>query len=493
MASGPFEPSIVSLHLLPEEDEFFLTPPPPRPQSRQSLLSLLKGPFLRLWIAQALSQTANNMVNFALLLLVQDIIQIHHVEQANTAISLVILAFSLPSVLFGPIAGVLADRWDRKLLMAAMNALRAVSVISFLIINPEWHVGSILAAIYFLTFVFGIAGQFFAPALGASIPSLVPRHQLIQANALFNLTFTAAQLIGFATIGPLLVKVVGIDRLFEITAVIFVLCTGLVLTLPKIEAGIAPSGADASRKMLGDVKEGITYILNDPYLIKAIVYLTVSSSTFLMVAALGPTFLTTVIGIPAEDIGYIVAPAGLGVVLGVLMVPAAARRFERNLLIDTALTIAGAMLFCLAVSPTVLDLLWTNGDAPSNVKTIVVAFFATLLGMANAFVLVPSQTILQERSHERIRARVYATFYAISNTVSFVPIFFAAASADLFGVEQVLTVVALIVLSLGIAGSLRRTTEERARWSRVRSRHREGPEAIQVPKPKQPKRSRRAD
>ncbi len=356
MASGPFEPSIVSLHLLPEEDEFFLTPPPPRPQSRQSLFSLLKGPFLRLWIAQALSQTANNMVNFALLLLVQDIIQIHNVEQANTAISLVILAFSLPSVLFGPIAGVLADRWDRKLLMAAMNALRAVSVISFLIINPEWHVGSILAAIYFLTFIFGIAGQFFAPALGASIPSLVPRPQLIQANALFNLTFTAAQLIGFATIGPLLVKVVGIDRLFEITAIIFVLCTGLVLTLPKIEAGIAPNGADASRKMLGDVKEGITYILNDPYLIKAIVYLTVSSSTFLMVAALGPTFLTTVIGIPAEDIGYIVAPAGLGVVVGVLLVPAVARRFERNLLIDSALTIAGAMLFCLAVSPTVLDL-----------------------------------------------------------------------------------------------------------------------------------------
>ena len=159
MASGPFEPPIAALHLLPEEDEIFLTPPPPRPQSRQSLLSLLKGPFLRLWIAQALSQTANNMVNFALLLLVQDIIQIHNVEQANTAISLVILAFSLPSVLFGPIAGVLADRWDRKLLMAAMNALRAISVISFLVIDPAWHVGSILAAVYLLTFIFGIAGR----------------------------------------------------------------------------------------------------------------------------------------------------------------------------------------------------------------------------------------------------------------------------------------------------------------------------------------------
>jgi hypothetical protein len=97
---------------------------------------------------------------------------------------------------------------------------------------------------------------------------------------------------------------------------------------------------------------------------------------------------------------------------------------------------------------------------------------------------------LQERSHERIRARVYATFYAISNSVSFVPIFFAAASADLFGVTEVLTAVAIIVGLLGIAGSLSRTVEERARWSRPRMRHREGPEAIQTPA-KAPRRGRR--
>ena len=59
--------------------------------------------FFCLWIAQLLSQTANNMVNFALLMRVQEIIRIHDVTQANTASSLVILAFSLPAVLFGPL------------------------------------------------------------------------------------------------------------------------------------------------------------------------------------------------------------------------------------------------------------------------------------------------------------------------------------------------------------------------------------------------------
>src|SRR5690606_21545794 len=116
---------------------------------------------------------------------------------ANTAISLVILAFSLPAVLFGPLAGVLADRSNKRVLMALLNVARAVSVLLFLVIRPGWHVETILAAYYIVTFIFGIAGQFFAPVLGATIPAIVPRTQLMSANALFNLTSTVAQLIGF--------------------------------------------------------------------------------------------------------------------------------------------------------------------------------------------------------------------------------------------------------------------------------------------------------
>src|SRR3954453_13788132 len=88
-----------------------VVPVPAHPVERPakpSMLDVLKnGPFLRLWTAQAVSQTARNMVNFALMLRVQNIIEVHSVAQANIAISLVIISFSLPSVLFGPIAGVM--------------------------------------------------------------------------------------------------------------------------------------------------------------------------------------------------------------------------------------------------------------------------------------------------------------------------------------------------------------------------------------------------
>ena len=441
---------------------------------------LENGPFLRLWLAQAVSQTANNMVNFALLLRVRNIVEVHDLPQANTAISLVILAFSLPSVLFGPLAGVIADRANRRTVMSAVNVLRAVAVLLFLIIRPRSHVETILVAHYLVTFLFGIAGQFFAPAQGATIPSLVPRHQLIAANALFNLTFTGAQLLGFATLGPVLAKLLGIDRLFALTICLFLGCAGLVLTLPSARTAnrASPDDSHPMLRLWADIREGLVFILQDPVLMKAIAYLTLAATTFLMVASLGPEFVTSVIGLAKEDIGYIVAPAGLGVLVGVLIVGRVVNRYPREAVIDWAILLAGVMLLLLALSRDLLNLVWLGGGPPAWLETVCAGTFAALLGVCNAFILVPAQTILQERSHEQIRARVYATFFTISNTVSFVPIFFAAASADLFGVVQVLSVVALLLTAVGVLSLLHRQTVEASRWQRVRTRHRQGPEAL---------------
>jgi len=450
-------------------------------QSSDSIRAVLRnGPFLRLWLIQAITQTAQNMINFSLLLRVRGVVEINDLPQANTAISLVILAFSLPAVLFGPLAGVIADRSNKRTLMALLNLARAGAVFLFLVIRPDWHVETILAAYYIVTFLFGIAGQFFAPVLGATIPIVTPRTQLLSANALFNLTFTAAQLIGFAAVGPILVKAIGIDSLFVITIGIYVTCAALVMTLPATPITSVPArlaSQSAMGRLWADIKEGLVFILQDPMLMRAIGYLTLASTTFLMVAALGPEFITAVIGLPKEDIGYVVGPAGAGVLAGVLIVPRVIRRIGRDWLIDASLAIAGLMVVLLAVSRGMLDGFWP-GSAPVIAVALIAASVAAMLGICNAFILVPSQTMLQERSNESVRARVYATFFTISNTVAFVPIFFAAASADLFGVVNVLVVVGILVGGLGLTSLIQRRNAEQSRWERVRFLHRQGPESL---------------
>lgn len=454
-----------------------------RPSAEGSYRAVLRnGPFLRLWLAQAISHTANNTVNFALLLQIRDIVEANQIEQANTVISLVILAFSLPSVIFGPLAGVVADRMNRRLVMAVVNVARAVAVILFLVIQAGWPVPAVLGSYYAVTFIFGAVGQFFPPAQGAVIPSLVSRRELISANALFNLTFTGSQLLGFAVVGPLLAKIVGVDAIFVITGVLFIACAGMVMTLPNLPA--PPMAVDTNthpmRRLIADVREGLVFILRDKMLMKAIAYLTLSATTFLMIASLGPDFMSTVIGLSTEDIGYIVAPAGLGVGLGVALVPRLLRRFAREDVIDWAIVGAGVALFLMAASRFLLGIVLPGVEISIALETAVVGFFAALLGACDASIIVPSQTILQERSHESIRARVYATFFTISNTVAFIPIFFAAAAADVFGVVEVLVVVALLLVVVGIVSLIRRRASESARWGRIRTRHREGPESLAV-------------
>ena len=423
------------------------------PVANESIRQVLRnGPFLRLWVAQAISQTANNMVNFALLLRVRGVVDANDLAQANTAISLVILAFSLPAVLFGPLAGVVADRWNRRTIMAIVNVLRALIVVAILFIPTTGVAQTILIAHYIGTFFFGMAGQFFAPAQGATIPALVTRPQLISANALFNLTATGAQVLGFAALGPVLVQLFGVDEVILLTVPLFVVCAGLVLTLPRNATASRALAVPGERihplqRLWAEIRDGLVYIARDPMLIRAITYLTLASTTFLMVAALGPDFITSVVGLRPEDIGYVVAPAGIGVVVGVLTVSRISGRLERDRLIDWALIGAGVTIFLTAVSGAILARLFGNYPVGLEVTLAGVLLFAA--GACNAYVIVPAQTLLQERSEESMRARVYATFFTISNSVAFIPIFFAAAFADLFGVVKVLAVVALGLVVIG--------------------------------------------
>ncbi|MFN8591413.1 MAG: MFS transporter [Thermomicrobiales bacterium] len=430
---------------------------------------LTNGPFLRLWLAQAGSQTANSMVDFSLLLRVGEVVDYHHIAQANTAVSFVILAFSLPSLVFGPIAGAIADRVDRRNLMALVNAIRAALVMLFILVRPEWPPQFSLGAIYATAFLFGAAGQFFMPAQGAAIPQLVPREQLTAANGLFNLTFTATQLLGFAILGPLLSQAFGVDRLFIGTMATFAVATLLTMTLPPLPVPVRVALQEAIhpvRRVWEEVREGLDYIRQDPLLMRAITYLTVATTTFMLVAALAPQFITTVIELSPGEIGYLVAPAGIGVIIGVALAPMLSQRFNRSMLVDWSFLVGGVALFLLATSREILTAILAPEPVSQRMMIGVAGVLAAVLGIANALVLVPSQTVLQERSHEHIRARVYATFFTVTSVASFVPIFFAAAAADIFGVVAVLAAVAFGLILLGAVSlvlTIRRLRERQAR------------------------------
>ncbi len=413
---------------------------------------LRNRPFLRLWIVQAFSQTGQNMTNFSLLILVRAIIDRYQIEQANTAIGLTVLSFSVPAILFSPFAGVIVDRSNKRTVLIVTNLLRALAVVGFVLMQPTWRPLLALTVLYGITFASGAVGQFFGPALGSAIPLLVPPKDNINANALFNLTFTASQIAGFAALGPLLIKLVGVHVVLLGIIGMFLLSTILSVTIPSTPPpGVSSAEqAGATRRVLREMREGLLFILGSPILMKAIAYLSLATASYLMIAVLGPGFVTTVLRLQRQDIAYLVAPAGLGILVGSLFVGRITARYGAESTVDVGLTTGGAILVALALMPELASQAWERNGQVSSATVALAAFLAALLGLANSLVLVPSQSLLQSASPERIRARVYATFFTISNSVAFLPIIFAGALADLFGVVKILVVLGLILFTIGV-------------------------------------------
>ena len=416
----------------------------PRPEeltARPGVL-LRQRPFLVLWLVQTLSQTSQNAVNFALLVLVQGVIErAGSALPANTAVGLAVLSFSVPAVLVSPLSGVAADRFDRRTLLIVTNLLRALAVVGLLFVEARWSPLAALSVIYLLAFASGTVGQFFGPALWSLLPGVVPAGQLVRANALFNLTFTVSQLAGFAVVGPLVIKLVGVRAVLAATILFFVLSVVLSVALPRTH-GHEVSRAIGFRALLAgvwrDMVEGVRLSAGRRLLRKAIAYLVVATATYLVIAALGPGYVTRVLGLAKEDIAYLVIPAGLGVVLGTLVVDVVTRRVSAERTADLALLIGGLLLAALAVVPDLF---------PEKAMALAAAIvLAALLGLADGLVRAPAQALLQSEAPEYARGRVLAVFFTVSNSVAFLPVFGAGALADLFGITAVLLGTGMVLM-----------------------------------------------
>jgi len=404
--------------------------------------------FMLLWAAQTIGQTAQNAVNFGLMVLVQTY------TQSSAHMSIVVLTIVVPSVVFGLVAGAYVDRRDKRLVLIATNLLRA-ALMPIYIILPDW-----LWVLFGVNFLFATISQFFAPAEVAMIPVLVGRHRLMQANSLFNITFTAAQLGGLVLLGPLLVTLIGTDGLFAAVGVALVVAAALLWPLPSTHNRVADQ-VGGFKALRGEVAFALRYIRTDRLIAWGVVQWTIGSSLALIVASLAPTFVVTVLGVPAEDSVFVLAPAGIGTVVGSMLLSRWGDRVDRRRLIECALMALGSLLVAMALAAVVWQSLgWIDeapagGVAAAGQQSLIAAIMAlaTLAGFAFVAVIVPSQTLIQERALPEVRGRLFAVQMVLGSIASILPLIALGEIADLIGVGRAVLLVGVCVFGAGLAST----------------------------------------
>jgi MFS family permease len=405
--------------------------------------------FLRLWLAQAATQIGGNMVLYGLTVIVVGS------TSSNTPVSLLIVSFLVPAVLFSAVAGVYVDRLDRRVILVLTNFLRGVALIGL------YLVGDNLAAILILNIFVSTLTTFFAPAEAAMIPAIVERKLLLAANGVFTLTLNAAFALGFALLGPLVVSVAGAEALILIVGGLYFIAALFCFTLPaspppERDVAVGDAGA-AAGETVAQLREGIGFIQGHRGITWSLVYLGIAASLVGVLGVLGPEFARESLGLTSKDFVVVVLPLGFGVVTGVLLLNSYGRYVHRRRVIEGGLIFLGLMLAALSGAGPISRILQnTDGPGGFDLSAItsllaVVVVIALLAGIAYAFVAIPSQTQLQEDLPEDVRGRVFGILNMLVSVSSFLPIIIAGAISDLIGTTSVILIVAVATFVTGVA------------------------------------------
>ncbi|MDQ3855988.1 MAG: MFS transporter, partial [Chloroflexota bacterium] len=161
------------------------------------LTPLRRSGFRNLWTAELMSQTAQNAIWFAALVATE------RETRSSALVSVSVVAATLPFALLGVLAGILVDRWDRKSVLIWSNVVRTLLAVGYLAYG--WSV----SVIFVMNFMINVVAQFYAPAMLAIVPELVPKRLLTSAVGLFNVAFNSSQVLGIVILGPLLVRLFG--------------------------------------------------------------------------------------------------------------------------------------------------------------------------------------------------------------------------------------------------------------------------------------------
>jgi MFS family permease len=450
---------------------------------------LRNRPFLLLWLAQLATQVGGNMVMLGLLVMITSTY-----SGSKIAISVLLLCFLAPAIVFSAIAGVFVDRSDKRLVLVGTNILRGVAF------GLVFFVGSNLLLLYVLMTLVSTFTTFFGPAEASMIPFVVPRSQLLAANGLFALTSNASFALGFALFGPFVIAIAGPQTLIVLVAALYFVAAVFCWVLPKSvrevpEPASLPSSlpfslparlpgrtsevatgrtvvvaGKAVKGTFGQLVEGLTYIREHRNVGWSLSYMGITGALIGILAVVGPDFAKTSLGLGDNGLVVVVLPLGLGIVTGVLGVNTYGHDFPRRRIIEAGLIVLGlllALLSCLGSIWHFLNIQVAAAAASTGLAdfsqllsmlSIVVAI-AFVSGICYAVVAISAQTQLQEELPEDVRGRVFGILNMLVSVSSLLPIMVVGPAADLFGASLILLVVSLVVSAWGLASVVRRGQE----------------------------------
>ncbi len=359
--------------------------------------------FYIIWLGQLVSLLGSGLTGFALG------VYIYQTTGSTTAFAMSILAFTLPGVLFSPVAGALVDRFPRRWMMILSDTgagLTTVVIFALLLTDnlQIWH-------IYVANFVASLFGTFQWPAYSAATTMLVPQAQLGRASGMVQMADAIGQLLAPGIAGALFVTW-GMQSVVAIDIVTFLFAVG-TLFFVRIPEPVRTAEESASQpSILASMRFGLDYIRNRPGLFSLLMYFAGINLFFSM---LGPLWTPLLLSLGNPDqAGFVASLVGAGMLVGTFVMSAWGGPRRRVYGVLGAGIWMGAMLLFLLL-PASLTLIAVTG------------FFSMLvLPIMNG----SSQALWQSKTEPDLQGRVFSVRRMLAQFTAPVAILLAGPLVD---------------------------------------------------------------
>jgi DHA3 family macrolide efflux protein-like MFS transporter len=405
--------------------ELQATPQPTRPPDQHQAIRELfhNRDFKLLWIGQLLSQIGDQCLLIAAITLISGF------SQSPLAMLIPALSMAIPQVIFGLVGGVMADRWDRKLVMIVSDVLRGFVVLSILLISSAGQ----LWILYLAAAGLALVGVFFYPARNAVIPNLVPAGLLLAANGLIQGSYIIGLIVGPAIAGAAVELWMPAAIIFD-SATFFTSAIAIgVMNVPQTASEQSPAAKENG--VWEDMKAGLNFIRHSQALRRVLAVTAIATLGIGAIVLLAIPHLKTQLEASGLEYGIAMSMLGMGSVLGGLMVSRLSRRLSTSTIVGGMLALAGAAIVAFAFAPSYT----------------VVLISITIIGACVVMARGALDTISQALSPDEVRGRVQSAVNLIVVASTAVAEGLSAVLGSLISVQAVFVAAGALTALTGVA------------------------------------------
>jgi MFS family permease len=297
-----------------------------------------RGPFMRVWAGSTISQVGDQITSLALPWLV---LQLTH---SPAQLGIVVGLQNLPFLLFTLIAGVYADRWDRRSIMLTCDLVRFIALAT-IPLAAAVH-GLTLVQIYAVAFVTGTGRVWFDVAHYALLPGILTEAQLVDGNSKFFASEGASNLVG-PSLGGFLIKLFGAANAMLADAFSFLVSAAAIVSLPSLRASDAP----AERGWRSQLAAGFRYLFGNRIILENALFLSMFLLFQMMIQAVYVFYAQHELHLDAALTGILFAVAGAGPIIISPLAPRIRRRFRMGQILVFVSFFAWITLAILDIAP----------------------------------------------------------------------------------------------------------------------------------------------